>query len=139
MSDLRQRATAVYRFYDETDRLLYVGIAADLRQRWIKHKRSAPWWPETRRSDIEWHPDRSSAEEAEVRAIRTESPVHNVKGYGALKRRTIRIEKDLWDQFGAACAAADTDRSAVLREFIRWYIGEPDAALPKRPKPRAPE
>lgn len=138
MSDLRQRATAVYRFYDETDRLLYVGIAVDLRARWARHRQQASWWTLSRRSDIQWFPDRVSAEEAETRAIRSESPLHNANGYG-LKRRTIRVEKDLWHQFGAACKQVDAERSAVLRAFARWYNGKPGAELPDRPTPEPAE
>lgn len=46
-------------------------------------------------------------------------------------RQTIRVDESLWQRFGAL---ADPDRSTVLREFIRWYVGEPDAKAPKRPK-----
>jgi hypothetical protein len=48
--------------------------------------------------------------------------------------RPIRIEATLWEQFGAATGSAGADRSAVLRDFIRWYVGEPGAKTPKRPK-----
>ena len=44
----------------------------------------------------------------------------------------FRLDADRWDRFGEA---AKPDRSAVLREFVRWYIGEKGARLPKRPKP----
>ena len=45
-------------------------------------------------------------------------------------RQTIRVDETLWERFGEL---AEPDRSAVLREFIRWYVGEPDAQAPKRP------
>ena len=38
----------------------------------------------------------------------------------------------LWERFGEATAAAGTDRSTVVREFIRWYLRIPDAKLPER-------
>jgi hypothetical protein len=44
--------------------------------------------------------------------------------------RPIRIDLDLWERFGAV---AQPDRSTVLREFIRWYVGEPGTKAPKRP------
>jgi hypothetical protein len=47
--------------------------------------------------------------------------------------RPIRIEPALWESFGGATAEQETDRSAVLREFIRWYVGETGAELPERP------
>lgn len=49
--------------------------------------------------------------------------------------RPIRIDPALWEKFGQAVeAAGDSDRSTVLREFIRWYVGEPDAQEPTRPQ-----
>jgi len=48
-------------------------------------------------------------------------------------RRTIRVEPDLWDEFGVAADAQPDKRSGVLREFMRWYLGKPGAELPSRP------
>jgi hypothetical protein len=45
--------------------------------------------------------------------------------------RPIRIDPRLWEQFGAA--AGTDQRSPVLRDFIRWYVHEPGAKMPKRP------
>jgi hypothetical protein len=51
------------------------------------------------------------------------------------KLRGIRqIDDDLWDDFGAATKAAGTDRSAVLKQCIEWYVRRPEAALPRRPE-----
>lgn len=47
--------------------------------------------------------------------------------------RPIRVPLDLWARFGEAATRAGTDRSAVLRDFMRWYAREPGAKLPKRP------
>ena len=43
---------------------------------------------------------------------------------------TIRIEDDLWRRFGVLAG----DRTATLREFIRWFMREPDARMPRRPE-----
>jgi hypothetical protein len=48
-------------------------------------------------------------------------------------RQTIRVDEALWDRFAEVATLDETDRSAVLREFIRWYIGEPGADMPQRP------
>jgi len=45
----------------------------------------------------------------------------------------IRVPDDLWRRFGEVVANADTTRSTVLREFIAWYVRDPDAKSPKRP------
>lgn len=47
--------------------------------------------------------------------------------------RPIRVEQGLWDEFGEATAAGDTDRSAALRAFMAWYARRPGAKLPARP------
>jgi hypothetical protein len=47
--------------------------------------------------------------------------------------RPIRVEAGLWDDFGKAAAASDTDRSAALRAFMAWYARRPGAKLPERP------
>lgn len=51
-----------------------------------------------------------------------------------LKR--LRVDDDLWTAFGQAAADHDPplDRSVVLREFMRWYVGERGARMPRRPK-----
>jgi len=48
----------------------------------------------------------------------------------------IRVPDELWRRFGELVEAAGTTRSEVLREFLRWYVGEPGAAAPEPPKLR---
>lgn len=43
---------------------------------------------------------------------------------------TLRLDPDLWRRFGESA----TDRSAVLRQFVRWYVREPGAKAPRRPE-----
>lgn len=45
------------------------------------------------------------------------------------KHRTIRIDDTLWDAYGELV----DDRTAVIRDFLRWYVREPGVKLPKRP------
>ena len=47
------------------------------------------------------------------------------------RRQSIRLDPDLWDRFGEL---AQPDRSSVLREFVRWYVGEKNARIPRPPK-----
>jgi len=42
--------------------------------------------------------------------------------------RTVRMDDSLWKRFGKV---AD-DRSAVLRAFIHWYIGDEGWPMPTR-------
>ena len=46
---------------------------------------------------------------------------------------TLRLSEDLRARFADAAGRAGTDRSALLREFIRWYVREEGAKLPTRP------
>ena len=49
--------------------------------------------------------------------------------------RRIRMDDDLWKRLDEAAKAADPDsnRSALLRKFARWYIGDIDE-MPQRPQ-----
>jgi len=46
--------------------------------------------------------------------------------------RQIRIGDD-WYDFDAGAKSLDTERAAVIRELIAWYLREPGAKLPERP------
>lgn len=52
------------------------------------------------------------------------------------QRRAFRLEDDaLWEEFRIAAEALGTDRSAVLREFIKWFVLAKGAKKPVRPLP----
>jgi hypothetical protein len=44
--------------------------------------------------------------------------------------RRVRVDEELWEEFGDL---ALPDRSAVIRQFMRWYVRERGARLPDRP------
>lgn len=70
----------LYRHYDPTGRLLYVGITNDYRRRCAQHADDKPWWQlvDPGRSTCQTWPNRAAAELAEVEAIRSERPVFNI-------------------------------------------------------------
>lgn len=139
--------TALYRLYDATDALLYVGIASDPKTRWWTHANEKTWWPQVARREVEWFMTRPAAEAAEVAAIVTELPRHNVEHSTTRKRgdaaaeyqspydkpRRMRAPLDEWGGLGASTRAAGTTRARVLRELMRWYMRRPGAKLPERP------
>lgn len=51
--------------------------------------------------------------------------------------RRVRLDADLWERLEEAVKRADPDsnRSAVLRKFARWYVGDIEE-MPQRPAKR---
>jgi len=72
--------TSLYRLYDASDLLLYIGISDDLKVRFATHASLKPWWPEVARKTVELHAKRTDAADAELKAIRSEHPLHNIAG-----------------------------------------------------------
>lgn len=71
---------SVYRCFDDAGRLLYVGSTiTSVRTRLAVHEKDAPWWPAVADVRVEQFTHELAARAAEVRAIRTENPAHNVK------------------------------------------------------------
>lgn len=142
------KPTAVYRLYDIEDRLLYVGIAVDPEVRLRVHSREKTWWPHVAQRSIEWFTSRPAAEAAEVAAIATERPAHNVSHSTTRRRgdakqeyrspypkpRQVRIATHRWTEFRRAAKLADSSRGKVVVQLIDWYIREPGAKLPARPE-----
>lgn len=69
----------VYRCYDTSGRLLYVGYSADIAERLRQHRRSSPWFSGVDRITVKVFRTRVEASNAEMDAIRTEWPLHNVR------------------------------------------------------------
>lgn len=68
----------LYRFFDNDGALLYVGISLSAAQRASQHKHEKQWWPDVARMDVERHPNRAAALDAERHAITTERPIYNI-------------------------------------------------------------
>jgi predicted GIY-YIG superfamily endonuclease len=75
---------ALYRFFDQSGELLYVGITMDLPARMGNHRRDKPWWTDAAWIGIEHFDNRAAALEAERMAIKAETPRYNVVHNGAL-------------------------------------------------------
>ncbi|OPC84191.1 hypothetical protein B4N89_27605 [Embleya scabrispora] len=70
--------TAVYRFFDAGDALIYVGIATNPRRRWADHTSQSPWWGQVVTREVEWFDTRDEAESAEALTIAHDRPRWNV-------------------------------------------------------------
>lgn len=72
--------TAVYRFYNADDVLLYVGQTPALLERFFEHRDDKPWFHEVDHWSREFHPTREEAEWREDFVIADEWPQYNKKG-----------------------------------------------------------
>jgi predicted GIY-YIG superfamily endonuclease len=74
--------TTLYRVFDASGRLLYVGITDwTPDRRMMEHRyKQAGWAPLAKRFTYEQYDDRESAVAAELSAIRNEDPVWNIEG-----------------------------------------------------------
>lgn len=85
----------LYRHFDAANVLLYVGVTKDIETRNSQHRVNAPWWRQVVRTTEETFESRSEALTAELVAIATERPVHNVAesverdALGSVLRREI--------------------------------------------------
>jgi predicted GIY-YIG superfamily endonuclease len=75
-----EQRTALYRFYDADEKLLYVGITNDPWRRWRQHVQEKPWYPQVKHQAVTWYDTRIAAEIAEHVAIRREHPRFNIAG-----------------------------------------------------------
>lgn len=50
-------------------------------------------------------------------------------------RQTIRVDSELWDEFAEGAEQVNTDRSALVRDFIAWFLRKPGAKQPPRVPP----
>lgn len=68
---------ALYRFYDETGKLLYVGISVNPGARFAQHRSDKPWWAQIVDIKVQPMPSRGAALAAEREAIKNERPSYN--------------------------------------------------------------
>jgi prophage regulatory protein len=92
--------TALYRFFDDADNLLYVGISDKPAARRESHTRTE-WWPAVHRSTVEWVAGRDEALRLEAHAIRDEKPLHNIQG--VIRPDRVRVPSEVTTEIiGAA-------------------------------------
>lgn len=96
--------TNLYRHYDSSDKLLYVGISVSAVNRLKEHIDSSKWTSDISTVKIESFPDRNSALLAEKLAIKTEKPIWNIIHNREEKKKIEKKEKstedlDIFDAF----------------------------------------
>ncbi len=50
------------------------------------------------------------------------------------ERQGFRYPRRKWRRFGATAEKNGTNASALIQEFIDWYLSEPKCKAPKKPK-----
>lgn len=146
MTTAISQRTALYRFFDAADRLLYVGITNDPPTRFSQHARdkALTWWPAAARHEVTWLDSRELAADAEIVAIKTEGPLHNlshvhagklVSGSGARGIGADEFYADEW------LSASETARRVVAEglapKMSRQRIMQLAESDPDWPVPRA--
>lgn len=120
---------ALYRFFNATGDLLYVGITMNPASRWKSHRDEKPWWLEVTSITVEHHPDRASAEEAERQAIRSERPwynlVHNpsTKADGERMAGLLLRAPDAQARFTGSCETCSSEAlpTRLYPEEAGWF------------------
>lgn len=85
--------TALYRLYDASGTLLYVGVSNNPQRRFWGHKAEKPWWSEVSRHTIEWVESEGRALELEREAISTEAPKYNLRSTDAYRAQQSATAK----------------------------------------------
>jgi excisionase family DNA binding protein len=124
---LKNRPHALYRFYDAHDRLLYVGLTANPGSRWQAHSHDKPWWAQVARVTVEHFDGREEVEAAEVAAIKTEKPLHNVAhnpNCDPLRRKVPVNRGTVAHDEPRLTVAQAADRFRVSASTIRRYFDD---------------
>jgi hypothetical protein len=79
----------VYRFYDHTNGLLYIGRANNPGRRLAEHLAEAPFWNDVCVMTLERYPTLEEAVAAETRQIQDEEPIHNQIHNGKIHARSL--------------------------------------------------
>lgn len=113
--------TDVYRVYDVTGSLLYVGSSINVFQRMRDHRTYAPWWRLASEGTVTRYENRWIARKVEALAIRDEHPRFNVTREVTEERRPHEITEPIevlslfWEQ-GKVWVDADAERQAPVHD-----------------------
>lgn len=87
---------SLYRFFNRSNELLYIGITNRIPRRLDEHGDDKPWYLEVARVEVEHHPDRHSALRAEKNAIHAERPRYNIHHNRHAHRTPVREGAGRW-------------------------------------------
>lgn len=102
--------TSLYRYYDDCDVLIYVGITKRGTTRNSEHNASKAWWPYVARQAVEHFPTRPEAQAREVELIERHTPPFNTQHnprHAEMRAAYLTV---------VAAARPDADPVELLRE-----------------------
>lgn len=144
---LNEQPHALYRFYDRSQVLLYVGITVSLPTRLTSHRTKKPWWTLIHHVDVEHFATRDEALAAERTAIRAEKPlyniVHNDTGLDSYNVQTTdeKIAQLRPDERDIIAAPAYDEGMSDLAETILDFVYDDESMkdIQRRASWRSPE
>lgn len=117
--EIADEPTVLYRLFGVAGVLLYVGVSRNPAARFAQHAADKTWWPEVVKKTAVMYGSRREAEVAEGKAIRSESPVHNIapgRSDPEARRAPVRKVSKLADH-----RALGRQPRISLDPFIRAY------------------
>ena len=131
---------AVYRHYDASGNLLYVGLSSCPISRTGQHKRTASWYSEIETISIVWLSSRDDAIKYEAAAIASECPLNNtrwvrsrpsVKGNKSPARVAmikVRVTPEEKEAFEAVAKELGLTVSEIVRGFMDELVDQHEQA-----------
>jgi predicted GIY-YIG superfamily endonuclease len=107
----------VYRVYDKSGRLIYVGASCRLENRLNNHRTISWWYGLMDRVETEPHPTREAAMAAEAEVIRTEQPAFNSHHIGPRKGELTDDDVRVCREWASH---KDWARAGFLPMRLRW-------------------
>jgi predicted GIY-YIG superfamily endonuclease len=109
--------TALYRYYDAAEVLLYAGITDNPSRRMREHARRKPWYGQVQHQSITWYGSEPLARKAEDRAIKAERPRYNIAGALEPPRPAWTFSRRTW-----TLAAATWGVLAIALMALSWLV-----------------
>ena len=108
----------LYRYFDEDDRLLYVGITKNQFSRLQAHAISAKWFGLIHKATFRHFTSRQDVKQAELKAIATENPLFNIQGISPTHPGSDRESLDWLNHILEMSNKLDDDDDEIHGEFI---------------------
>jgi predicted GIY-YIG superfamily endonuclease len=117
---------AVYRLYDASDVLLYVGATSEPGRRFRVHKAITPWWNEVAHHTLEWHDSMQEALTAETVVIGAETPLYNMykAPWRAMIQHSFRMSDEFWERIQRAAEQLGMTASEFIRQAAEEKAGQ---------------